>query len=119
MSPDKIFVLAGSIGLIGLIYWFFLGKKGKAGEVVENARIKVQGGYSPALIKVPVGKTVKLTFTRTDPTDCLEELVFPDLKIKKSLPLGEAVEVDFKIDNAGEYKFHCGMNMFSGKVVAV
>jgi hypothetical protein len=27
MSWDKIIVLAGSAGLVGFIYWFFLGKK--------------------------------------------------------------------------------------------
>src|SRR3989344_3480767 len=98
MSPDKILVLVGSIGLIGLIYWFFLGKKDEEGvETVTEAGIKVAGGYSPALVKVPVGKQIRLTFLRTDPTDCLEEVVFPDLKIKKTLPLNEKVEISFKV----------------------
>src|SRR3989344_7320367 len=112
MSPDKLVGLVGSGVLIGIIYWFFLGKKEESqGTTVEQAEIKVAGGYSPALVRVPVGKKVRLTFTRTDPTDCLEEIVFPDLKIKKTLPMNKAVEIVIQVDKPGEIAWHCGMNM--------
>ena len=117
---DKIIVLIGSLGLIGFIYWFFLGEKNeKETEMKEKVEIKVAGGYSPALVKVPAGKQIKLIFTRTDPTDCLEELYIPDLKIKKTLPLNEAVEINLKIHKPGSFEWHCGMNMFKGKLIAV
>jgi len=120
MGPDKILVLIGAGGLVAGIYWWFLGKRetGRS-EVVTEAQIKVEGGYSPALVKVPAGKKVSLTFTRTDPTDCLEEIVIPDLKIKRSLPLNEPVEIEVVAPRPGTYDWHCGMNMFFGKVVAV
>lgn len=118
MTPDKILVLVGSVGLIGFIYWFFLGKRDEDVAVSTNVNIKVAGGYSPALVKVPAGKEVIVTLTRTDPTDCLEEFVIPDLKLKKALPLNEDVVLKLKI-NKGEYSWHCGMNMYHGKLIAV
>jgi len=120
MSPDKWLVLVGSGLTIGFIYWFFLGKKEEGqGGVVERAEIKVAGGYSPALVQVPAGKKVTLVFTRTDPTDCLEEIVFPDLKIKKTLPMNQPVEIEIKLDKPGECSWHCGMSMYHGKVIAI
>lgn len=116
---DKVLVLAGSGVLIGFIYWFFLGEKNeKETEIREKIEIKVAGGYSPALVKIPARKQVKLIFTRTDPTDCLEELYIPDLKIKKILPLNEKVEINIKAE-PGSFEWHCGMNMFKGKLTAV
>ena len=40
---DKIFVLTGALGLIGFIYWFFLGKRDEAGEITTNVKVKVIG----------------------------------------------------------------------------
>lgn len=65
MSPDKILVLIGSTGLIGIIYWFFLGQKEKNTAATTDARITVSGGYTPSTVTVPVGTQIKLTFTRT------------------------------------------------------
>ena len=59
------------------------GSKGKNSATTTDAQITVSGGYSPSTITVPVGIQTKLTFTRTDTNSCLEELIIPDLKIKK------------------------------------
>lgn len=118
---DKIIVLIGAIGVIGFIYWFFLGDKGDRGDqgdIKDNVKIKVSGGYSPALVKIPAGKDITMTLTRTDPTNCLEEFVIPELKIKRSLPMNEEVVLKLKV-NKGEYPWHCGMNMYHGKLIAV
>lgn len=118
MSVDKLLVLFGSASLIGFIYWFFWGKKEQSLEISTDIKITVSGGYSPDSVTVPVGKPVKLTLTRTDPTDCLEEFVIPDLKIKKTLSLNTPVTVTFTVTSAGRYPFHCGMNMYHGQIVA-
>ena len=115
---DKIIILMGAVGLIGFIYWFFLGKKDEDSQTVTEAKITVSGGYSPTLVKVPAGKDVTITLTRTDPTDCLEEFTIPDLKIKKGLPMNEDVVLKLKV-NKGEYPWHCGMDMYHGKLIAV
>jgi len=118
MTPDKILVLFGSAGLAGLIYWFFLGKQEKSVAASTNIKITVSGGYSPATVYIPIGKPAKLTFLRTDSNSCLEELIIPDLKISKDLPLNSPVSLILTVNSASVYPWHCAMNMFHGKIVA-
>lgn len=114
---DKIIVsIAGVIG-IAFTYWFFLMKKEKEQKVEGEVDINVSGGYWPEVISIPVGKVTKINFLRTDPTDCLSEVVLGDFKIKKELPLNQKVTVEIKPEKAGEYVYSCGMNMYHGKIV--
>ena len=114
---DKIIVTA--LGFIGVIFtvWFFLMKKEKQVAVVDEVDIIVNGGYSPEVISIPVWKITKINFTRTDPTDCLSEVVLGDFKIKKELPINQKVTVEIKPEKIGEYVYSCGMNMYHGKIV--
>ncbi|HTK03476.1 MAG TPA: cupredoxin domain-containing protein [Alphaproteobacteria bacterium] len=114
---DKLFVIFGGLGLIGFIWWFFFGKNDTAvvaGDVID---ILVDGGYKPENIKIKKGRVTKLIFKRTDPNSCLEEIVIPDFKIKKYLPLNQKIEINLAPEKEGIYQIHCGMNMFHGKVV--
>lgn len=117
MSTDKLFVTI--VGLLGVVFtvWFFLLKKGKEVVVQDAVDITVSGGYSPETVVVPAGKTTKLNFTRTDPNECLAEVVLGDFKIKKELPLNKKVTVEIKPEKPGEYGYACGMNMYHGKIV--
>ncbi len=120
MTPDKIFVAIVGLGLIGLIYWFFFGKKPSYAEASESRgeiNILVNGGYKPENIKIKNGKTTKLIFNRTDTNSCLEEVVIPDFKTKKYLPLNKKVEIEITPKERGVYPIHCGMNMFHGKII--
>src|SRR4030065_353501 len=108
---DKIIVAASGIGLIGLIYWFFFGKKDEAVMVKPGGvDIVVDGGYKPATIKIKKGTDTKLTFLRRDPNSCLEEVVFPDFKIKEYLPMEKPVTINLNPKKSGTFNFHCGMN---------
>src|SRR5262249_48694294 len=49
-------------------------------------------GYAPATVDAKKGEQVVLVFTRTTKSDCLAEVVIPDLNIKKDLPLNTPVE---------------------------
>lgn len=117
MSIDKLLVVF--FGVLGIIftYWFFLMKKEVAVEAKNEVDITVEGGYNPEVISVPRGKTTKLNFLRKDPSDCLEEVVLSDFKIRKHLPLNQKVTVEVTPQDAGEFKFSCGMNMFHGKLI--
>lgn len=117
MSIDKIIVIV--LGLLGMVftYWFFLMKKDKEVAVTDSVDITVDGGYTPAVIAVPLGKTTTINFFRKDPNTCLEEVVLGDFKIRKTLPLNQKVSVQIKPDKKGEFNFSCGMGMFHGKVV--
>jgi plastocyanin domain-containing protein len=117
MTPDKIIViLLGFLGIV-LTYWFFLMKKDKAVEVENSVDITVDGGYSPSTISIPKGKTTTLTFLRSDPSSCLEEVVLPDFKIRKFLPLNKKVNIVITPKESGKYEIVCGMNMFHGKIL--
>lgn len=114
---DKIIVAVIGLAGIAFTYWFFLMKKEKAVRVEDEVDIIVSGGYRPEVISVSVGKTTRINFLRTDPTDCLSELVLPDFRIKKELPLNRKVSVEITPKETGEFGYTCGMNMYHGKIV--
>lgn len=119
---DKTIVtLTGALAIAG-IYWFFFGKKsGEAGSgsAREEWDIIVSGGYKPGTVTIPQGKPSTITFTRKDPNSCLEEIVIPDFKIKKFLPLNEPVAIILSPTKPGTYGIRCGMNMYHGKIVVI
>ena len=117
MQLDNIIVIVVGVGLVAFIYWFFLMKKEKAVTAGDSIDILVKGGYSPNTIVLTKGKKTTLRFTRQDPSGCLEEVVVPEFKIRKFLPLNETVSIELKPEKAGEYEFVCGMNMFHGKLI--
>lgn len=124
MSLDEIIVtLVGVLGII-FTFWFFLMKKEQEVVVSDlpagrqgSVDIEVLGGYSPEVISIPKGKTTKLNFIRKDPTDCLEEIVLGDFKVRRHLPLNQKVTVEVTPQKEGEYVYSCGMNMYHGKII--
>ena len=117
MSIDKIIVILFGASGIAFIYWFFLMKKDDVVAASNSIDITVEGGYTPSTISVPRGKTTKINFIRKDPSSCLEEFLLPDFKIKKYLPLNKKIEIEITPTKSGEFPFHCGMNMFHGKII--
>lgn len=83
------------------------------GPVVEVT----SSGYKPDSVEVEVGKPVTITFIRRTDQTCGTEIIFPDLKVNKPLPLNKPVEVSFTPEATGELRFTCHMDMLSGKVV--
>ena len=116
---EKLLVTFSGIGLIGLIYWFFFGTKENSMSASDQWTITVDGGYKPSTIKVHKNKPATLTFLRKDSNSCLEEIIFPDYKIKKYLPLNKPVEINLSPPHPAKSGFHCGMNMFRGKIKVV
>ena len=74
-------------------------------------------GYTPSSVNVKKGEPVTIEFTRTSDSTCAREVVFPDLNIKKDLPLNTKVAVIVPADSARKYTFQCGMAMYKGSVV--
>lgn len=120
---DKILVLLGAIALIGLILWWFFGKRDSDARAARRqgdtqiVEVTVDGGYSPNIISLDKGVPAELVFTRKDPSGCLEQVVFPDFGVSEFLPVNQPRTIKFTPEQAGEYKYACGMNMFFGKVV--
>jgi plastocyanin domain-containing protein len=119
MEIDKFFVALFSIFGIFFTYWFFLMKKDGDPVVVKtnNIDIVVEGGYSPSSISIQKGQTTTLNFFRKDPSSCLEEVVLPDFKIRKYLPLNKTTSIQITPKTNGTFEISCGMNMFHGRIV--
>ena len=87
-------------------------------EAIQAAKIIVnEQGYEPAKVTLRAGVPARLTFVRTTDKTCGTEVVFPALKIKKTLPLNEPVIVEFTPATTGDIAFACGMNMLHGTVI--
>jgi plastocyanin domain-containing protein len=77
-------------------------------------------GYTPSsltLTKGGAGSTATLTFERTSDHTCATEVVFPELKVTKDLPLNKPVSVQVPTDTARTLTFQCGMAMYKGALV--
>jgi plastocyanin domain-containing protein len=114
---EKIIVTIIGVAGIVFIYWFFLKKSEKQVEVNDAVTITVDGGYSPEVISVQKGKKTTLNFYRKDPNSCLEEVVLPDFRVKKFLPVDKTVSISITPQKTGEFIYSCGMNMFHGKII--
>jgi len=117
MSVDKIIVILFGAGGIAFTYWFFLMKDEKEIAVSSSVDITVDGGYTPDVISVQKGRTTKINFIRKDPSSCLEEIVIPEFKTRKFLPLNQKITIEVTPQKTGEFEFVCGMNMFHGKII--
>jgi len=119
MEIDKLIVALVSLSGIAFTYWYFLMKKDDEAVIVKtnSIDITVEGGYSPNVISIPLGKTTTINFFRKDPSTCLEEVVLPDFKIRKHLALNKTTPIQITPKNSGTFEISCGMNMFHGKII--
>jgi hypothetical protein len=77
-------------------------------------------GFSPASLSIAKGapgSMATLSFVRTTDQTCATEVVFPDLDIKKALPLNEAVAINVPSDAGRTLTFQCGMGMYKGALL--
>jgi plastocyanin domain-containing protein len=85
---------------------------------IRTVDIKISGGeYIPAAVTVAPGQPVRLNFTRDEKPTCGDTVVFPDLNIRKDVPVNQVVSVDLTPSQAGNVRFTCGMNMMQGNIV--
>jgi plastocyanin domain-containing protein len=128
-GTDWLVIVAG-LAAIGWVNWYFFvaGRTPASGTVAgtiagtiagpQEQLITVQGGYSPAVIRVQAGRPVRLVFDRRDTGSCSEEVVFPDFGLRRFLPTGQKTVIEVTPPKAGRYEFTCGMSMLRGALVA-
>ncbi len=106
--------------LIVVIAWWFWFYRPKETELGKNDLvITVENGiYSPSHIKVPAGEPVEIKFMRKDQSPCSETLLIPELQISDTLPLNKLKSVRLPALSAGDYAFHCQMQMYRGQITA-
>lgn len=120
---ERTLALIIGLVLIGAILWWFFGKHTEAaGDAKVDggsqvATVVVKGGYSPSTVVLKKGMPGKVHFDMKDSTACLSHVVFDKLGVDKDLTKQPVTTVDIPTDQAGEYNFACGMDMFHGKVV--
>ncbi len=73
-------------------------------------------GYTPENVKVKAGIPVQLHFQKSFSGGCLSYLIIEDFQIEKDLDKGDNL-VEFTPEKPGIYTFHCGMNMYFGKII--
>ncbi len=74
-------------------------------------------GFTPSSIEFKKGEKGAITFTRTSDDTCAKDVVFPEINLKKELPLNKPVVVEVPTDAARTLTFTCGMGMFKSAVV--
>lgn len=93
-------------------------KPGPTTANVQSAKVVVnERGFEPAKITLRAGAPARITFVRQTEKTCATEVVIPSLRIKRALPLNEAVTIEFTPERSGEIAFACGVDMFRGTVV--
>lgn len=124
MTISSWIVILSALAAIGWVNWyFFLAEQGSTavvtvGSSMPEITVIVNGGYSPATIKVPAGRPVRLVFDRQETSGCSEEIVFPDFGIKRFLPAFKRTTIEITAPAPGTYEFTCGMSMLRGRLVA-
>jgi plastocyanin domain-containing protein len=74
-------------------------------------------GFTPSSFELQKGSPATLIFRRTTDATCATQVVFPELKITKELPLMVPVPIEVPTGEARTLTFQCGMGMFKGKAV--
>ena len=74
-------------------------------------------GYTPSTLTLKAGVPAEITFLRNKPGGCVGQVVFPDLKLTRDLPLNTPVKVAFT-PRKGTMTYTCGMGMMKGSIVA-
>jgi plastocyanin domain-containing protein len=122
MDTPQIIVTVGGALLVAFILWFFFGPRTamaarRSAAGVQEAEVEVRASYSPDRIEVEAGRPVRLTFVRREANPCTEQVILPDFGVVRELPVGRPVPIEFTPERAGEFEFHCGMNMVRGRLV--
>ncbi len=121
MTGAEIVVTAGGLALAGFLAWYFFGPResGRASlrEGIQEVEVTVKGGYSPNVIRVREGVPLRIVFDRREGGECTSEVVFPDFRLRRSLPAFRRTEVRLVPERTGEFGFACGMNMVHGTLL--
>jgi plastocyanin domain-containing protein len=124
-GQDWMVITAGAAAIAWVNWYFFIAGRspaavsslGTADGPLEQTII-VDGGYSPAVVRVKAGRPVRLVFDRRDTGGCSEEVVFPDFALRRFLPTGKKTSIEVTPPRAGRYDFTCGMSMLRGALIA-
>jgi plastocyanin domain-containing protein len=110
--------LGGLIAMVAIVGWFWLWKP-KASITSGNSVVDIvvaNGVYEPSYLEIKRGATTTLNFHREDPSPCAERVIFHDLNISETLPVGATKSIRITPQQTGSYRFTCQMQMYQGKL---
>jgi plastocyanin domain-containing protein len=125
VDASEIGVVVGGVAAIAWVNWyFFLAERRRAAVAakigatgVQQVVIRVEGGYTPARVRLAARQPARLVFDRREDASCSEEVVIPALGIRRFLPPHQRTGVDLPPAGPGTYEFTCGMGMLRGALV--
>ncbi|MBT6691555.1 hypothetical protein HOB10_04450 [Candidatus Parcubacteria bacterium] len=132
----KTVVFQKAIGILVLVFAFYTMSSGLAlrgidinfwtskeiGTAVSQADAQIINmavnyrGYSPSVFKIKQGVPVKWIIDVQQISGCTNEIIVPDLDIRKSLYQGENI-IEFTPSKKGNLSFSCWMGMVRGKFI--
>ena len=123
-ANDWAVLVAGVAGIAWVNWYFFLAERGSAAAArgpggAQQVTVGVEGGYSPASVRLERGVPARLVFDRRETSSCSEEVVIPDFGVRRFLPAHEKTTVEITPDRVGSYEFTCGMGMLRGRITVV
>ena len=123
MSLIDWLVIAGAVGAIAWVNWYFFSAERSSGSAtvttsgVQEVGITIKGGYTPAVVRAKQGVPLRLVFDRQETSSCSEEIVLGDFGIRRFLPAFQKTVVELTPRQPGRFDFTCGMGMLHGTLV--
>lgn len=114
-----------SLGIIGVIIWWFFGKRETSTATAEQAngvqrvQIVVDGGYRPEVVQLKAGIAAEVTFLRKTSSSCFDEVLLPDFGKQAKLTVNEPYTFKLNPNKVGSFTYSCGMHMFFGKIEVI
>ena len=118
-TVQMVVTIVGGFTIVLLARFFFRSRVATAAVEqagVQEVRVVVRGGYTPATIQARTGLPLRIMFDRQEDGGCSSLVVFADLGFSRFLAPFATTTVEFTPDHAGVYAFACGMNMIHGTV---
>jgi len=83
----------------------------------RTVRVRVRGGYEPAVLRASVGEALRIVFSREETASCSERVLFPAFGKSAMLPPFEDVALELVPERAGEYEFTCQLGVLRGRLL--
>ena len=96
------------------------GEQAQAPVQVQEVEVRAlaSGGYDNPTVNVKAGVPVKFDFSADPGAGCGRQIIIDNVGVNLVSRNGETESATFTPQTPGQYRFHCGMNMFRGVLVA-